>query len=59
MHSEGGLLPVLTYPLKMKRTTIIDRDQEFLQVRLSLMKTSTLIDENAGARPVGAWVMTP
>ena len=55
---RGGLLPVLTYPLMMKRTTITGRDQELLQVRLSLMKTSPIIDENAGARPVGAWAMT-
>jgi len=59
MHSEGDLLLVLTYPLKMKRMTIIGRDQEFLQARLSLMKTSTIIDENVRACPVGAWVMTP
>ena len=30
----------------MKRTEITGRDQELLQVRPSLMKTSTIIDEN-------------
>ena len=46
MHKEGGLLPVLTYPLMMKRMAITGKDQELLQVRPSLMKTSTIIDEN-------------
>ena len=33
MHNEGSLLPVLTYPLMMKMTTITGRDQELLQAR--------------------------
>ena len=51
---RGGLLPVLTYPLIMKRTTITGRDQELLQVRPSLMKTSTIIDENTRVHLVKA-----
>ena len=46
MHKEGGLLPVLTYPLMMKRMAITGKDQELLQVRPSLMKTSAIINEN-------------
>ena len=59
MHRGGGLLLVLTYPLIMKRTAIIGRDQELLQMRPSLMKTSTIIDENIRAHLVKAWVMMP
>ena len=54
MHNGGGLLPALAYPLMMKRTKIIGRDQELLQVRHSLMKTSTVIDKNTRAHPVKA-----
>ena len=59
MHRRGSLLPVLTCPLMMNRTTITDRDQELFQARLSLMKMSTIIDENIRAHLVGAWVMMP
>ena len=59
MHRGGGLLPVLTYPLMMKRMAIIGRDQELLQMRPSLMKTGTIIDENTRAHLVKAWVMMP
>ena len=57
MHRGSGLLPVLTYPLVIKRTAITGRDQEPLQVRHSLMKTSTIVDENTMAHLVEAWVM--
>ena len=33
MHNGGSLLPVLTYPLMMKRMAITGRDQELLQAR--------------------------
>ena len=59
MHCAGDLLPALAYPLMMKRTAITGRDQELLQARPSLMKTSTIIDENTRAHLVGAWVMMP
>ena len=57
MRGGGGLLPVLTYPLMMKRTEITGRDQELLQVRPSLMKMSTIIDENIRAYLLDACVM--
>ena len=59
MHSGGGPLPDPTYPLMMKRMTIIGRDQELSQVRPSLMKMSTIIDGNTRAHLVRAWVMLP
>ena len=59
MHSGGGLLPAPAYPLMMKRTAITGEDQELLQARPSLMKTSTIIDENTRAHLVRAWVMMP
>ena len=57
MHRGGGLLPVMTYLLMMKMTKITGRDQELLQARHSLMKTSTIIDENIRAHLVEAWAM--
>ena len=57
MHRGGDLLPVLTYPLMMKRTEITGKDQELLQVRPSLMKMGTIINENIRAHLVEAWVM--
>ena len=57
MHGGGGLLPILTYSLMMKRIEITGKDQELLQVRPSFMKMSTIIDENAKAYLVEAWVM--
>ena len=57
MHRGGNLLLVLTYPLMMKRMEITGRDQGLLQARPSLMKTSTVIDENTMAYLLEAWVM--
>ena len=54
VHRGDDLLPVLTYPLMMKRTAITGRDQELLQVRPSLMKMSIIIDENTKAHLVEA-----
>ena len=59
MHKRGGFLPVLTYPLMMKRTAITSKNQELLKARPSLMKTSNVIDENTRAHLVEAWVMMP
>ena len=57
MHGGGGLLPVLTYSLMMKRIEIIGKDQELLQVRPSFMKMSTIIDENIRGHLLEAWEM--
>ena len=57
MHGGGGLLPILTYSLMMKRIEITGKDQELLQVRPSFMKMSTIIDENTMAHLIKVWVM--
>ena len=59
MHRGSGFLPVLTYPLvmKRKRMAITGRDQGLLQVRPSFMKMSIIVDENTKAHLVEAWVM--
>ena len=57
MHGGGGLLPILTYSLMMKRIEITGKDQELLQVRPSFMKMSTIIDENIRGHLLEAWEM--
>ena len=59
MHSEGGPLLAPTYPLMMKRTSVIGRDQELPQAKPSLMKMSTVMDGDARDHLVMAWVMMP
>ena len=57
MHGGGGLLPILTYSLMMKRIEITSKDQELLQVKPSFMKMSTIIDENIRGHLLEAWEM--
>ena len=57
MHGGGGLLPILTYSLMMKRIEITGKDQELLQVRPSFMKMSTIIDKNIRGHLLEAWEM--
>ena len=58
MHSKNELLPVLIYPLMMKKMINIGEDRELHQARLSLTMKSTIINVDTRARLVKAWEMT-
>ena len=57
MCKGGSLLLVLACPLMTTRTKTIGKGQELLQVRLSLMKMGTIIDEDVRIHLALVWVM--
>ena len=58
MHNESELLPILMFPLMMKRMLAIDKGQEPHPVSLSPIMRSTITNEGIKARLAEAWVTT-
>ena len=56
MHNESELLPILMFPLMMKRMLAIDEGQEPHPVSLSPTMRSTIMNEGIRARLAEAWV---
>ena len=59
VHSGNEFLPVLIYPLMMRRMIVIDEGRELHQAKLSLTMKSTAINVETKACLVKAWETTP
>ena len=54
MHSGNELLPILIYPLMMKRMIIIGEGKELHKVKLSPTMKGAIINVDTRARPIRA-----